>query len=395
MVRLLEKPELYVTVSRDLSAITEQTGNVSVESLDRAIGRATRLLRAGATVVIDEFQRLPERFWQLLATAHPEGRLILIASSLGVVERVFGSHSPLLGLVHPVRVGRLRAADTVASLLPRSASPRAAILWAVLLSEPWLCPYVSIPLRGEPWSFISTYGEGLAGVAHGLVGEVFTEEERSLTKLYRAVLSLLGRGVWRADEIAASLYRRGLTASPSPGSITGILDKMARMGLVSRTPLWRTRRYRTYYRHESPLLAVLYGLEARLGLGERPVPRGEAEAVARELVSRELQFFLGELMAERHGGVQAYTVLPGGAGDINIVVLDSRARRALAAYEAKTGACTRRDASAARERAQAVGAGRAGLICLGGYEGLPPRGVEVLGPVEVARVAVGLVAGRL
>ncbi|RUM47965.1 MAG: hypothetical protein DSY37_01065 [Hyperthermus sp.] len=391
MVRLLLPWRLYVTVTRDLTTVVEEPGKrpVVVE-IEEAMSKAVELLSRNAVVVIDEFQRLPERYWDMLATRHPEGRLVLVASSLGAANRVFDRRSPLLGLVMPLRIDPLRYADVVSSLLPR-LGPRRALLWGVVLREPWLLPLVP-GLESEPWRFVASNAYMLAQMVRGLVGEVFEEEERRLTRLYEAALRLLAAGVWSSARLAGLLYQRGLLSSAGAGPATGLLDRLSEIGLVAKTRLWRTRGARVYYRHSSPLLAIVYGLAERYGIDEQPgYDPGLLLDAARSLYARELQFTLGELLAEHHGGLQAYTLLPGGQGDIDVVVLDHKGRRAIAAYEVKLGPCSQSDMKTALQRAEVIGAKKAGIACLGGIESQPPPGLEALGPQELAEAAIDCV----
>jgi len=387
MARLLVPWRLYATVARDRTVVVEEPGGEphTVEP-EEAARLVVRVLRRGGVAVVDEFQRLPDSLWQMLVTAHPSGVLVLVASSLGVVERVFSTRSPLLGLVAAENIGILRFADTVASLLPR-LGPRGAVLWGLVLREPWTAEMPGV-LQGTPWDWAAGNARLLYQVARSLVGEVFEEEERRLTRLYEAVLRLLGAGVWDSAALAGILHRRGLVSAPSASTVTGVLDKLADMGLVARTRLWRTRGRRVYYRHASPLLGIVFGLAEKYAVDEHPAPPEALRGEALALYARELQFTLAELLAEHHGGVAAYTILPRGEGDVDIVVLDARGRRALAAYEVKLGKCTRRDYAKAAQRAAAAGADEAGIICLGGATPPPSSGLRALGPEDIAALAV-------
>ena len=388
MTRLLISWDLYVTVTRDGEAVLEERGGEPKRvGVERAISLVSDLLSRGQIVVVDEFQRLPESLWDMLAISHPEGTLILVASSLGVIERVFARHSPLLGLVAPLRIDIISMSDAVASLTPR-LGPRRAILWGLMLREPWLTAIPGI-LGPEPWDWVASNAHLAYSIASSLVGEVFSEEERRLTRLYDAVLRLLGTGVWDSRSLANILYQRGLIEAPSPSTVTGILDKLAAMGLVAKTRLWMTRGKRIYYRHASPLLGMIYGLVERDAIDEYPVAPGSLREDALSLYSRELQFSLAELLAEHWGGVPSYTILPRGEGDVDIVVLDKKGRRAIAAYELKLGTCGRRDFVKALERAKRVGAEKPGIICLSGSSGAAPQGLEVLGPEDIAEIALG------
>ncbi len=389
--RMLLPWRLYATVARDRSVLVEERGGrLRVVGPEEALEEVVGALRRGWMVVVDEFQRLPERFWDALQPLHAEqgSGLVLLASSLGVVSRVFDRRSPLLGLVLPFELGIPAYSDVVASLAARM-EPLHAVLWGLLLREPWLTPLPGIG-RGEPWGWLAANARLLLEAARGLVGEVFFEEDRRLTMLYEAVLRLLGAGVWDAARMAALLRARGLIASPSPGTVTGVLDRLAEMGLVEKTRLWRTRGRRVYYRHRSPLLGILYGLAERLLLDENPAqPLSRVAEAARMLAARELQFSVGELLAEHHGGVAAYTILPGGSGDVDVVILDPRGRAALAAYEVKMGVCSRGDLERAVEAARHAGALEAGAVCLRGVRGEPPPGISrVMDARGLARMAV-------
>ncbi|MEB3845437.1 MAG: hypothetical protein GSR83_00115, partial [Desulfurococcales archaeon] len=303
----------------------------------------------------------PEDYWDALALPHPSGTLILAASSFGVIEKVYSRRSPLLGLVKPVRIPVINASDTIASLAPR-LDPVHAVQWSVILRDPWVIPYAEDSLyRETPIGFLVKHHRELVMTVKGLVGEVFSEEERKLTRLYEETLKLLGAGYWSPAEIAHTLYTRGLIENPSPGTATGILGKLETMGLVSKLKLWKTRRGRYYYKHTSPLLSITYGLMEKYGTDELDIPLKEEWVT--ELYSRELAFTLGEVLAEYHDGIQAYTILPHGKGDIDIVILDKKAQHPIACYEAKTGKCKPGDTQKHRSWAISIGCPEAKTIC--------------------------------
>jgi len=388
LARLMIPWNLYVTVTRDLAAIVEEREGVQrIVNLEEAMKLVSKSLVEERCIVIDEFQRLPPRYWDLLATRHPSGCIVLVASSLGIMNKVFDSRSPLLGLVQPLRIDPLHLSDVITSLMPRARSLYQAILWAPLLREPWLVPLIGNEwINITPWSYIASKAYELAQVTRGLVGEVFEEEERRLTRLYEAVLRLLGAGVWSSNRMASMLYQRGLLPRASPSLVTGILDKLVRIGLVTKTRLWKTRGAKMYYRHSSPLLAIVYGIMEKHGVDETPYySRRVVENTALQLYSRELQFSLGELMAEYHEGIYAYTVLPQGEGDIDIIILSEDAKKPIAAYEVKLGTCNRHDAVRAIRRARLVNAPLTGMVCLRGVE--EELEIPVLGPEDIAERA--------
>ncbi|HID41091.1 MAG TPA: ATP-binding protein [Pyrodictium sp.] len=362
---------LYATVARSGECILEEPGGGRrIAGLGECMDAVVDGLRRGrGTVVIDEFQRLPERYWDLLAVAGQEAEAGLIAcgSSLGIATRVFDQRSPLLGLFEAFRVDLVDVADAVVSLRGRGLSPREAVLWSVVARDPWLLMHVEP--RGEPWRVLAQHARGLVPAARGLVGEVFVEEERQLSRVYDAVLQLLAKGYWRAGDIAARLYAAGLVSSPQPGSATGVLRVLEEMGLVEKVPLWRTRGARVYYRHRSPLVSLLYQVaDAVEELGAAPSP----EAL-RARYGVELQFTLGELLAKRHGMRRAYSIQSLGR-DVDVVLLD-RGGRAGWGYEVKMGSVTAYDAESAAAWIRSLGIPRAGIVALGGVAG-EPRGLD-------------------
>ena len=360
-VKTTRKPTLHLVVTRGGSILVASKGSFKLADTEEALRKAVSELNNGHQVFIDEFQRLPEKYWDALALPHSSGTLVLAASSFGVIEKVYNRRSPLLGLVKPVRIPVINASDTVASLAPR-LNPVMTVQWSVILRDPWIIPYTSKSLYNEtPLDFIVNRHIELTMTVKGLIGEVFGEEERKLTRLYEETLKLLGAGYWSPGEIAHTLYTRGLIENPSPGTVTGILGKLEAMGLVAKLKLWKTRRGRYYYKHTSPILSITYGLMEKYGIDELDIsPRREW---VEELYSRELAFTLGEILAEHHHGIQAYTILPDRKEDIDIVILDKKSKHPIACYEAKAGKCRPEDITKHRERAKSIGCPEAKTIC--------------------------------
>ena len=353
---------LYATATGDGACIVEERGrNPRLVPAQECVSMVAGLLRRpGGGVVVDEFQRLPRRHWELLAAAGAEAEtgLALCGSSLAVARRVFSRGSPLLGLLAPLRVDLASYPDTVASLLRLGLGARDALLWAVVARDPWILRHLEP--RGEPWRLLASWAHALVPAARGLVGEVFEEEERSLTRLYDAALRLLAEGYWRASDLAARLAEAGLTSTHHPGAVTGVLRVLEDMGLVERVPLWRTRGARVYYRHRSSLLRLLLAVAPTVEeLGAEPRPE-----TLQGLYGVELQFNLGEMLAEAKGLRRGYSIQPGGR-DIDVVLLDERGR-AHWGYEVKTGALSPGEAREAVERIRAAGIPRAGLVALQG-----------------------------
>ena len=348
----------YMLVTKGGECILEIEGTKRFIEVEDGLNEILKILVEGGTAIIDEFQRIPPKYWDLIAHAYQDasGRLILCGSSHGIVNKVFDNRSPLLGVVNGFKMDVASVADTIYSLhnvLP----PREAVLWSTIARDPWIIRHLD--LSKPPYRELHDKAEYLIPAVEGLVGEVFLDEDRRLTRLYMSVLRQLALGEWSISKIAGKLYSSGVIPSGSPSYLTGILDNMERMGLVKKIPLWKTRRAKYYYMHRSSAIALLmYIDEATAGLQYDL----DLEAL-RTRYSIELQFTIGELLAEYTGYRQAYTVLPEGGGDIDILLLDREGRPKIA-YEVKIGEIETRDIRRWLDKVSRYGIGRYGLITL-------------------------------
>jgi len=375
--------DVYAHVTRASQCILDSHGRAGLVELKECFETLGKTLRRGGVVVLDEFQRLPDEYLDLVAFAHgdAEGRLYACGSSYGLVHRVFEPRSPLLGIFQALHVDIASTWDTIASLAHAGLDPEDAAIWAPLARDPWILAHVRP--EGDPWRVLAAKAHTLAPTARGLIGEVFSEEGRSLTRTYEAVLELLAQGVWRASDIAHHLYTRRLASTPTPGTATGILAVLEKMGLVKSVPLWKTRGARRYYRHRSTLTSLLYRLSATVEAGLTPDPE-----TIRSWYGTEAQFDIGELLADYHGLTQAHTILPTGE-DIDAVLLDKKGRPQWG-YEIKLGAITRAEAAKAIERMRRLGIPAAGLISM---TRRPPRlGDKQLGPHDLLALSRELAA---
>ncbi len=374
--------DLYVTITRTGTCIVDDKEEVREEPLPECMKKATRYIDENKTVVIDEFQRLPENYWDMIALKRVDlhGVLVLCGSSLGIARKVFNSNSPLLGLVAPFKIDIISPEDTIASL-SRILEPREAVLWSVVARDPWILLFLEP--RGNPWDEIVRHADRLAVTPSSLIGEVFGEEEKQLTRLYDTVLRLLAHHYWSSKLLAQKLYELKLLSEPHPGIVTGILSQLESMGLVDKIPLWKTRRNRYYYKHRSPILSLILRIEDLVEHELKPRP----EDILYDY-SIELQFLLGELLARYKELNHAYTILPDNRGDIDIVLLDHKKKPRIA-YEVKIGEYTRRDIALARERIEEYSIPRIGLISLT----RKPKTTsvdETLGPEDIIEIALKL-----
>lgn len=383
MLRKVFPRSNYFVVTRSGDIATWNGEGFSYTSIPEAITRIGRLLKEGRVAIVDEFQRLPDRYWDLLAVNHPNGKLIASGSSLGILKKVFDKKSPLLGLFSPFKVDLISYSDAIVSLSKTCSSLKDALLWSLIIRDPWIIPMTS--LDRSVVSEIRNKIYYLLASASGLVGEVFEDEERALTRVYDVVIRLVGGGTWTPAEISGILTANGLISGGLP-TVTGLLERLSKMGILEKIRLWKTKGARSYFKHMSPLLSIIYYLDQKLNISESPYVKIDENAIL-SILGREFQFSLGEMIAQYLGGVRSYTLLPNGKGDIDIVILDSKGKAPIIGYEVKIGEISESEAKKAVDLIHSYGIPRAGLISASEKPPKVPGSHEELGPVELVSIA--------
>ncbi len=356
LVKKYIKSDLYFVITRDLQAYYLDG---TFRRLDEAFSQALKYLNDEKTVVIDEFQRMPEKYWDGLASVHPRGRLILVGSSFRISNRVLDKRSPLLGLVLPFRLDIIKYAD----ILSQVKDP----LLAMIYRDPWTINFVNNV------DDLINRSYQLFMVTKALIGEIFEEEERQLTNLYEAILLALAEGEWNTSTISGVLASRGFNVTAS--TVSGYLETLGNMGLVEKFPIYgEKKRARWYYKISSPIISLMFYAEAKYNISFTQETRIELP------LGREVQFSIGELLAERYNATFAYSPYE----DIDIVLLKNN--KPIIGYEVKIGELTRAEAERAMERIRGAGIPKVGLISL---KEKPSFGAdEELGPEELVNYAM-------
>ena len=287
MLRHQIKHDAFFSVRRDLS-IEE------CRDLDELVHKVRDALSNHKTVILDEFQRLPGRVIDDLAQLHPAGRLILSGSSMAVVGEVLSKKSPLLGLVTPYRLGLIRPSDMLTELLKHFDAVTSVKLGA-FLRDPWLIPLLGKDFRKTLLRLIRYTKLSVPG----LIGEVFTEEQRRLTTIYDAIIRLIGSGCWDTRRISSVMYSRGLINEPGTNRVSSFVTNLEKMGVVESMPL--TGRRPKHLRLQSSVMMLHFYLEDRYAISERDFSPEEVLPTAEVLVGREVENFVVDLLAQLGG----------------------------------------------------------------------------------------------
>ena len=301
MLRNLTTWNAYILIRRDLSIRSEEIKIKDVNDLVNKVGEG---LKKGQTIIIDEFQRLPIRVLEDLTQFHPHGRLVLSGSSLRIIKEIFEPSSPLLGFFTPMKISLINPKD-ILSTLSKKYDPIRAVEFSTYLRDPWLIP---LHREEEILEFVYKYTCKYWQVVKALVGEVFTEEERTLTRTYEAILSLMGAGVWQPKNIANILYARKIIGEPSSSAIAGYLKNLIEMDLIEAIKIYNSKR--KFYRLKSPIMGNFYYLESKYEVTEREATFDELKPTLNTIIHLEIEKFIADLIAQIMNGRKEYLLQP-------------------------------------------------------------------------------------
>ena len=292
----------------------------------------SKLLKEDKTIVIDEFQRLPERFYDDVSLLHPDGKLILTGSSLKIVNKVMSRNSPLLGMLYPLHLSIIDPIDIVRSF-PEDLSLERAFELAPFLQDPW-----TIPLLEGNWE-ISSLVRAIPAIVPGLIGEVFTLEEKELSRTYEAILAMIGSGETDTKRIANVLFTRGIISNPGSNYISPYVRNMEKMGLIRQDRYWKGRGIR--YSLISAPMELYHFLNSRYDLEIRQVSFSEIQPTVEMYVTRAVERFIGDLLARIHDGRIELIKRP----DREIDILITKRNRPVLVAEVKWGHVNNKDIS--------------------------------------------------
>ena len=307
--------DVFFRVNRDGSILAEKFIISTINNMDDFSRAVSELLLADKKVVIDEFQRLPESVIERISTLHPKGKVILSGSSMRVIKKLFGSKSPLLGLAMQYKLGLIRPVNILRELSKKMDAMQAIEL-APYLADAWTIPFYTKESDSEKVIYdLLKYSKF---TVPSLVGEIFTEEEREFTKVYEAILRLIGAGELDYKNIASILAGRKVIERADSSLIIPYIKNMEGMGLVESLPIYSSKK--KMYRLSSPMMEAFFYLADRYGFEDRDVSFEEARPTIEKLRNFAVQNFIGDLFASAYHGKKEYYVTPSKELDFIITV---------------------------------------------------------------------------
>ncbi|MBI5635606.1 ATP-binding protein, partial [Candidatus Micrarchaeota archaeon] len=229
----------FFFVKRDRSIISVKDG--------RTIGYEAFLellksgLSQGKRVVVDEFHRLGDDFFDSLHAHKKQGKLIIVSSTLFLSRRLFSSRSALLGFFSEAKIGLISIADAAKALKPMHTGRRDLLELAVLAREPLAVDFLEPML--SPREVFAKVLLGSIRTVPALVGEIFLEEERSISAAYEAILRAVANGHVVSGEISSYLFSRNIIKKDDPSIIQQYLNNLADFGIIKKVGVYGKNRF--------------------------------------------------------------------------------------------------------------------------------------------------------
>ena len=244
------------------------------------------------TLVIDEFQRLNDSFLDFLQRVEQKGRLILLSSTLFMAKKIFNANSPILGFFAEFRFSLIQLPSVLKEL--NGSDPVKNFELAILLREPIAIEYYNTELKSSE-NFTNVLYYSLRTIP-ALVGEIFIEEERSLSKTYEGVFRAIASGKRVTTKISSFLFKHKLILKDDPSLIQPYLTILMELGIIKRIKDIKKNRY--YYFHVSPLAELFYYADEKYSIANRDVTTKQIEQIIAERLPHLVESQLRESLAK-------------------------------------------------------------------------------------------------
>jgi len=260
-----------------------------------------RDLNDGKVVVVDEFHRLLDDFFDFLHFTEKKGKLILISSTLFLSKKLISSKSALLGLFTEIPIGLISLEDSLKSLKRLNFTKKDKLELAILLKEPIAAEYIDEKKTAR--ETISTILAGSVRTIPALIGEIFSEEAREISGVYEGVLRAIAIGKINSGEISSYLFSKKLIKKDDPSIIQQYLNNLLLFGIIKRIKLFNKKRF--VYKLVSPLSRIYYYADEKYNISERRNSEEELKRIIDELMPRIVEDSVREHLAEKYGLIES------------------------------------------------------------------------------------------
>ncbi len=286
-VKNFTKYDEYFFVNRDQTILR----NNKIISFDTFFELFKELI-PNKKIVIDEFHRLPQQFFDYLH-ASKNGELVAISSTLWLSKKLLGKGSPLMGLFSLLIFGIADEKDVLNSL--RELDKKELVEAAVYLREPILAQGYRRGMRDYLSNFLFNNRLSLTEI----IREIFNEEGRQISLVYEGILRAIASGKTNSGEISSHLFSRKLIKKDNPGLIQRYLDTLVRLGIIEKIPVFNKKRF--IYQHTSPLFDLHFYLDEKYNYTDNDIPLRFIRNVVNEKLPFHVERFFENLLAKGLG----------------------------------------------------------------------------------------------
>ncbi|MBS3782247.1 MAG: ATP-binding protein [Candidatus Thermoplasmatota archaeon] len=287
----------YFFVKRDRSILTEDNGKMKNLVIDTFTEILQRELNNGKTIVVDEFHRLGDEFFDLLHSMEKSGKLILVSSTLSFSKKLLDKRSPLLGLFAEVPVPIIDLSNTLDALDSKHFNKKDTMELAITLREPITIDYLDSSNDARE-TLLKVLTSTLRTIP-ALVGEIFQEENRQLSNKYEGVLRAIATGNTSSGSIADYLFSNRLIDKNDPSLVQQYLANMVEFGVLKKTEIYNKRKKR--YSHSSHLIHLYYYADEHYNISERHPSMEEMDRIVDDVMPHLVEDQIREHLAKKNG----------------------------------------------------------------------------------------------
>ncbi|MFH1638523.1 MAG: AAA family ATPase [Candidatus Woesearchaeota archaeon] len=289
----------YFFIKRDKAILSEKEGLLGYETF---LNILKRQLKNDKIIVVDEFHRLGDDFLDIIHSLERNGKLIVISSTLFLSKQLLGKRSPILGLFAEMPLKIISLDDTLKALnkLKLDLSKKELLENAILLREP-----ITVMSFDKNQKARNTFSEVILGsikTVPALVGEIFLEEEKTLSAVYEGILRAIAVGKTVSTEIANYLFSKKLIINNDASIVQQYLKNLIEFGIIKRIQVYNRKKF--IYKHISPLVSLFYYADEKYNVSEREVTEKEIIRIIDEVMPKIVEDNIRELFAIKYGFIE-------------------------------------------------------------------------------------------
>ena len=284
----------YFFVKRDKTILSEKEGELSYETFLNILKRE---LIQNKTVVVDEFHRLGSDFLDFIHALERNGKLIIISSTLFLSKKLLSERSPILGLFFEIPLKIICLEDTLKALNKMKLLNKEHVENAILMREPITINSFDTDKKSK--ELFSEIILGNLNTIPSLVGEIFLEEEKTLSIIYEGILRAIANGKLTSTSIVNYLFSRKLVVNNDASIVQQYLKNLIGFGIIKRIMVYNKNKF--IYKHVSPLVKLFYYADEKYNISERDITKEEVGRIALEIIPKLVEDNIREFLAQKFG----------------------------------------------------------------------------------------------